>query len=246
MKHKWNGNKVCGVCGLKKIKRAKNGQSAVAYTFTDGDSFKFTADKCRVLGDKEKHCPKCNTTKLKVMFDKDPSRHDGYTGLCKDCRQYAVRWNENNPEKLKGYNRKKNRSIKYINYRRDRQKFILRKAKGTYMDFYMRLRLLPHRVINLHQGGRYKTPIKYLGCSREHFLRHLESKFRDGMTWGNYASVWQVDHIYPFGLIDKRDRDALIKNSHWSNTQPLLIHENFNKGKLIFDKEEPRSKTKKQ
>ena len=36
------------------------------------------------------------------------------------------------------------------------------------------------------------------GCSPEELRKHLESQFKDGMSWGNYGVMgWHIDHIVP-------------------------------------------------
>ena len=182
----------------------------------------------------EKRCPKCKETKPIERFTNDRSRKDGKTACCTACRvAKTMEWAKANPERVKLLDRKRNQTEKRKINQRTTRKNRYNKQKGTYMDFYWRIRSVPYRVINVQRGERYSTPVRYLGCTRDQFIKHIESKFRDGMSWDNYCRVWQIDHIYPYGKIDKRDRDALIKNCHWTNTQPLLIQENMNKGMKI-------------
>ena len=49
------------------------------------------------------------------------------------------------------------------------------------------------------------------GCSVEFLFKHIESQFREGMTWGNYGvgkGKWCIDHILPckhFNLLEQID-----------------------------------------
>ena len=76
--------------------------------------------------------------------------------------------------------------------------------------------------------NRDSRTFEIVGCSPEELRTHLESKFRDGMTWENYGSYWHVDHIVP--LVSGKTQVELFKLSHWTNMQPLTVAENLAKG----------------
>jgi len=61
-----------------------------------------------------------------------------------------------------------------------------------------------------------------LGCSKEDFHRHIEEKFKPGMTWDNI----EIDHIKPISWFDLRDENEVRKCFHWTNTQPLFRKDN--------------------
>jgi hypothetical protein len=69
--------------------------------------------------------------------------------------------------------------------------------------------------------------IDAMGCTREEFIAYFESKFTDGMTWGNYGK-WHVDHIKPISLATT-EQEA-IELSHYTNLQPLWAADNLSKG----------------
>ena len=71
---------------------------------------------------------------------------------------------------------------------------------------------------------------KCVGLSVEEFKSHIESQFRDGMTWENYGKTWHLDHIKPVVSFDLFNEKAFQELSHFSNIQPLLISENLKKG----------------
>ena len=66
--------------------------------------------------------------------------------------------------------------------------------------------------------------IELLGCSIQEFKLHLEKQFNKNMTWENYGTYWEVDHIQP-----------LSKGGtfHFTNTQPMYYSENRSKGNRI-------------
>lgn len=82
-----------------------------------------------------------------------------------------------------------------------------------------------------NRTNRDSMTFEIVGCSPEELRAHLESKFRDGMTWENYGSYWHVDHIIP--LASGKTQAELFKLSHWTNLQPLTVAENLAKGDRI-------------
>jgi hypothetical protein len=72
---------------------------------------------------------------------------------------------------------------------------------------------------------------KMLGCSYEELKCYIEAKFKKGMTWDNYGTLWEVDHIVPYYLA--KTEEEIISLSHYSNLQPLWAKENGKGGKGI-------------
>ena len=66
-----------------------------------------------------------------------------------------------------------------------------------------------------------------LGCSGSELRAYLESLFKPGMSWENYGYYgWHVDHIRPCASFDLTDPEEQKKCFHFSNLQPLWMHEN--------------------
>ena len=74
--------------------------------------------------------------------------------------------------------------------------------------------------------------MELLGVPSWDFLKqHLESQFKDGMTWKNHSFYgWHVEHIIPLAHFDLRDNTQLMKAFHYSNLQPLWATPNWIKG----------------
>jgi len=65
-----------------------------------------------------------------------------------------------------------------------------------------------------------KKTEEILGVPFDIAKKHIESKFKKGMNWGNYGKhgdVWQIDHIIP--LSSAKTEDELIKLCHYTNLQ---------------------------
>lgn len=66
-----------------------------------------------------------------------------------------------------------------------------------------------------------------LGCTWEELIYHIESLFKDGMTWENRGE-WHIDHVVPLSSADN-EKDMIILGHH-KNLQPLWAVENLSKG----------------
>ena len=63
--------------------------------------------------------------------------------------------------------------------------------------------------------------IELIGCTSFFLKRYLEKKFKKGMTWENYGTYWEVDHIIPLSRFDITIRSERNKANHYTNLQPL-------------------------
>ena len=83
---------------------------------------------------------------------------------------------------------------------------------------------LKHRL----SGGRSRKghgPIKveiWLGCSLEDYIIKVESAWSVCMTWENWGTYWEIDHIVPCFKFNLEDEDQVLKCFNHSNTRPLL------------------------
>lgn len=76
-----------------------------------------------------------------------------------------------------------------------------------------------------------------VGYTLEQLMYHLESKFNDKMSWDNYGTYWQIDHIVPVNAFNiKSYTDKAFKNC-WSleNLQPLDSIRNTQKSDTIHE-----------
>lgn len=78
------------------------------------------------------------------------------------------------------------------------------------------------------KARKNNTTFALIGASKETVFAHLESQFRDGMTWQNHGKVWHIDHIK--SLASAKTEAELIERFHYTNLQPLLALENMRKG----------------
>ena len=77
-------------------------------------------------------------------------------------------------------------------------------------------------------AGKRKNAEDRLGYTHEQLKHHIESQFKEGMSWDN-RSEWHIDHIKPIkAFLDEGITDPTIINA-LSNLQPLWAHENLSK-----------------
>jgi hypothetical protein len=93
------------------------------------------------------------------------------------------------------------------------------------------LRKRTKEILNIKSLDKSKSYIDYIGCSSETLRLHIESKFRDGMTWENHGSIWHIDHIIPLSIA--KTEHQVYELCHYMNLQPLLVNENLTKNNKL-------------
>lgn len=82
------------------------------------------------------------------------------------------------------------------------------------------LRTAVYRTVKRENGMQQRGfTERLIGCSLAQFENHIESLFKDGMSWENYGE-WHIDHIIPcaaFNLLLEEHQKACF---HFSNLQP--------------------------
>lgn len=103
------------------------------------------------------------------------------------------------------------------------------------------LRLLANLRTRIYQAlkgiNKSKRTLELLGFTSKNFRHHLESQFKEGMTWENYGTgwngkgmkEWHVDHIKPCVSFDLTDPKQQKECFNYKNLQPLWATENFRK-----------------
>jgi len=88
---------------------------------------------------------------------------------------------------------------------------------------------LKRRIANKAGKGIFKL----LPYTIDDLIKHLESKFKNGMDWNNYGR-WHIDHVIAdckFNYISTLD-DEFQKSWSLNNLQPLWAIDNFIKNKF--------------
>lgn len=106
-----------------------------------------------------------------------------------------------------------------------------RKKRETDIEFRVRVTLRSRvKMAVAAQGtGKSKKTMELVGCTVAEVRAHLESQFKDGMSWDNFGE-WHIDHIRPLVSFDLKDPEQQKIAFHKSNMQPLWASENWSKG----------------
>lgn len=76
-----------------------------------------------------------------------------------------------------------------------------------------------------------KSCMELIGCSLDKLIRHIESKFTEGMTWDNMGrGGWHIDHKKPISWFNILNKEELLEAMNYKNLQPLWESENCKKG----------------
>jgi len=78
---------------------------------------------------------------------------------------------------------------------------------------------------------------RYLGCTKSFFQKWIRFQLYDGMTMGNYGSIWHIDHVIPCASFDLSKKEDIYKCFNWKNCRPYLSHKNLSKSDAIDMKE---------
>lgn len=167
-----------------------------------------------------------NTYSERLSLNKKPHNCNLFTLLyfnCKDCKQekYYTNFHINSPKimgkgRFKGYC--KSCQHKKMN---DRKKLDIKYRLSCNLRKRLNAAL---KVKKWNKNNKFKN---YIGCTLEQLKYHIESQFKDDMTWENYGK-WEIDHIIPMtAAIEEKDLYIL---SHYQNLQPLWKLDNIRKG----------------
>ena len=91
------------------------------------------------------------------------------------------------------------------------------------------------RLTSFFKGAKDHHFSKGVGCTKKELNQHLESRFTEGMSWKNYGSgkngdhvgAWHIDHIIPISKFKGEFPN------HYTNLQPLWGIDNIKKGNKI-------------
>lgn len=203
---------------------------------------------CKSAYWERKKCTYCGETKLLDEFYTDHEMRDGHTSRCKDCLREADRKRyAANPDKAKERNHKR-----YIAKKEKIKKYTLKwraenqeKAKEINRRYNRKRRSTPKGKLNnsisagigksLH-GQKYGRHWEDLvGYTVDQLKRHIEKQFKDGMSWENYGSYWEIDHKIPITVFNFETPEDIDFKRCWAlkNLQPLETITNIRKSNKL-------------
>lgn len=170
-----------------------------------------------------KICPECKVEKDVSEFVKDKNTKYGLYWCCKQCmNQYSKQYYKENKKEI---NQNKKQYIKE-KYHND-PIFRLRKNVSCLIYVYLKR----------FNSSKKDSCLKHLDYTIQQLYDHLEKQFDSNMSWSNYGSYWDIDHIIPQSKLpyDSMEHPNFKKCWALSNLRPLEHMENVRKGnKLIY------------
>ena len=163
--------------------------------------------------------------------------------LCRQARLRRASYSEDRLEEVRAFDRacklrrgKAGYRSKY--YLRNREKILAqnkawrganqaqlrarKRVKRKYdIQYLLKDRLRVRLHVALKKNLKAGSAVRDLGCSIDYFKGYLERLFATGMTWANYGSHWQIDHIKPLAGFNLQDREQFLQACHYTNMQPL-------------------------
>ena len=213
----------------------------------------------------------CNTCDLKKdisNFYKHKTNPDGYTYICKECdlKRRGKHYISNKEETLeyqKKY-REENKELIKKREKRFRQGNLIRLRREANERYQSNKDEITKRL-----REKYRTDTKFrlnrcmssgiYGCLKENkkgyhwedlvpytideLKKHLEPKFKQGMSWDNYGE-WHIDHIIPKSKFNFSKPEHIDFQKCWSleNLQPLWASENIAKRDTLKEPFQPSFK----
>jgi hypothetical protein len=159
-------------------------------------------------------------------------------GACVVCVfQRNDTWKRSNPTKAKAIKKRSNDTHQdRVRTERDRwrlanpEKYAASQRKTAQrLDRRLATRLRV-RISNLLRGKpKTGSAVRDLGCTVAELIVHLESQFAPLMTWANYGSEWEIDHIRELASFDLVDTAQFRQAAHYTNLQPLFRADHIEK-----------------
>ena len=210
---------LCSTCANKKIAASKKGTTVsidkkIKFSLARGaDIEAYSKYETKQVNGRTKfkcNCPECGIEvwKNKVAIGR----------VCSDCVNIlAGRKMKGRISPNKGKNTGKARSIE--------QKTIRKRMSSSIC-----------RALRKRGSGKLgKSTFDILGYSLVDLVKHLESRFEDGMSWNN-RDLWDIDHVVPDSWFDYKSINDEGFKKCWSldNLQPMwTVHNNSKNNRYI-------------
>ena len=185
----------------------------------------------------EKICANCKENKNIEDFT-----YNSKPNLCTPCAkqyykdEYVKRRDIHLSNRAKYYAKNKETILEKLKSDENKQKRNARNKERRQTDPSFRIsESLKIRIIEVLREHKMDSTSKHIGCTKEELMNWLESQFDENMSWDNYASYWQVDHMIRIKFFDITDREQQLICFNWTNLRPLEKRKNISKFSKILE-----------
>lgn len=105
----------------------------------------------------------------------------------------------------------------------------LKEKRMTNMNHKLQVHLRSRIRLAIRNNQKTGSAVKDLGCTIEFLKQYITKKFYGKMTWKNWGTVWELDHVKPLKDFNLTDRQQFLKAVHYTNLQPLTIEDHRKK-----------------
>lgn len=158
----------------------------------------------------------------------DKERHAKYYQENKErLRQYRRDWAINNPDKMRAYWTKPDAKAKQ---KQRKLEWDRKRAADPMFRIGNNIRTAMCHALKGKKGFRKWETLT--GYTLEDLIKHLSPQLTNAMTWENYGSTWQIDHITPKSWFKYDSAEHPLFQECWAlkNLQPKLKVDNIRKG----------------
>lgn len=187
-----------------------------------------------------KICNTCFEEKEIKEYSLRNAKTHNYHNRCKSCTNiYAKLYRNENKEIIHIKNKKhyetKGRELKkiYDKQNSDKRREYERKKYKDDINYRMRKVLRTRFNKTVTNKKISKSIINYIGIDMDLFKKWIEFRFDDKMSWSNYGTYWDIDHVMPCHHYDLSLIENVFLCYNWRNLQPLEKKINYSKNKKI-------------
>lgn len=123
--------------------------------------------------------------------------------------------------------------VKELPFVGQRRTIYTRKTSDVQRKMRHNMKTLLWQKLTNHSMNKEGHTFDLLGYDADDLIKHLESKFKNGMSWDNYGvGGWEIDHIIPDAKFTYSSKEDIGFKESWKleNLQPLWYWDNRSKG----------------
>lgn len=156
---------------------------------------------------------KRNKDKYQNNLEERIYHYKNHKNWMKNNLEYYDNWRKNNRDKSRKASKKW--ILNNPNYHKEKRK------NNPIFKIKENLRSILYQKFK-YNNFKFKKSLELLGCSIEEYKLYLESQFTSEMTWENYGTIWEIDHIKSCASFDLTKLEEQQKCFNYLNTQPLF------------------------